>query len=117
MQNKSFSVVKQAKTALLTWADGVKVADRRDRTRNLSLRKRCTNHCTTGPPVSGNFHGFIAWVVRTAKMRGQKRAKSTEMQRVSKHTDSSLSAWFTYVVQNQTMVLVPKRGPVQRVSR
>ena len=37
------------KDCLLTWADGVKVADRRDRTRNLSLRKRCTNHCTTGP--------------------------------------------------------------------
>ena len=32
------------KDCLLTWADGVKVADRRDRTRNLSLRKRCTNH-------------------------------------------------------------------------
>ena len=29
------------KDCLLTWADGVKVADRRDRTRNLSLRKRC----------------------------------------------------------------------------
>ena len=26
----------------------MKVADRRDRTRNLSLRKRCTNHYTTG---------------------------------------------------------------------
>ena len=37
------------KDCLLTWADGVKVADRRDRTSNLSLRKRCTNHCTTGP--------------------------------------------------------------------
>ena len=37
------------KDCLLTWADGVKVADRRDRTRNLSLRKRCTNYCTTGP--------------------------------------------------------------------
>ena len=36
------------KDCLLTWADGVKVADRRDRTRNLSFRKRCTNHCTTG---------------------------------------------------------------------
>ena len=36
------------KDCLLTRADGVKVADRRDRTRNLSLRKRCTNHCTTG---------------------------------------------------------------------
>ena len=36
------------KDCLLTWADGVKVADRRDRTRNLLLRKRCTNHCTTG---------------------------------------------------------------------
>ena len=39
------------KDCLLTWADGVKVADRRDRTRNLSLRKRCTNHCTTGPEL------------------------------------------------------------------
>ena len=37
------------KDCLLTWADAVKVADRRDRTRNLSLRKRCTNHCTTEP--------------------------------------------------------------------
>ena len=36
------------KDCILTWADGVKVADRRDRTRNLSLPKRCTNHCTTG---------------------------------------------------------------------
>ena len=35
------------KDCLLTWADGVKVADRRDQTRNLSLRKRCTDHCTT----------------------------------------------------------------------
>ena len=40
------------KDCLLTWADGVKVADRRDRTCNLSLRKRCTNHCTTGPHTS-----------------------------------------------------------------
>ena len=32
------------KDCLLTWVDGVKVADRRDRTRNLSLRKRRTNH-------------------------------------------------------------------------
>ena len=39
------------KDCLLTWADGVKVTDRRDRTRNLSLRKRCTNHCTMGPPA------------------------------------------------------------------
>ena len=38
------------KDSLLTWADGVKVADRRDQTRNLSLRKRCTNH-TTGPHI------------------------------------------------------------------
>ena len=45
------------------------------------------------------------------------RAKCTEMQRVSNHAESSLSAWFTYVVQNRTTVLVPKRGPVQRVSR
>ena len=46
----SFNVGGQTgKDCLLTWADGVKVADRRDRTRNLSLRKRCTNHCTTGP--------------------------------------------------------------------
>ena len=37
------------KDCLLTWADGVKVADRRDWTRNLSLWKHCTNHCTTGP--------------------------------------------------------------------
>ena len=29
----------------------MKVADRRDRTRNLSLRKRCTNHCTTRDPT------------------------------------------------------------------
>ena len=28
------------KDCLLTWADGVKVTDRRDRTRNLSLHKR-----------------------------------------------------------------------------
>ena len=37
------------KDCLITWADGVKVADRRDRTRDLSLRKRCTHHCTMGP--------------------------------------------------------------------
>ena len=35
------------KDCLLTWADGVKVTDRRDRTRNSRNRKRCTNHCTT----------------------------------------------------------------------
>ena len=40
------------KDCLFIWADGVKVADRRDRTRNFSLRKRCTNHCTTGPHTS-----------------------------------------------------------------
>ena len=34
------------KDCLITWADDVKVADRWDRTRNLSLRKRCTIHCT-----------------------------------------------------------------------
>ena len=38
------------KDCLPTWADGVKVADRRDRTRNLSLRKRCTNHLHCGTP-------------------------------------------------------------------
>ena len=37
------------KDCFLTWADGVKVADPRDRTRTLALRKRSTNHCTTGP--------------------------------------------------------------------
>ena len=37
-----------SKDCLLAWADGVKVADRRDQTRNPSLRKRCTDHCTMG---------------------------------------------------------------------
>ena len=68
-------------------------------------------------PVSGSFHGFIAWVVHTSKIRGRRRAKCTEKQRVSKHAESSLSAWFTYVVQNRTTVLILKCGPVQRVSR
>ena len=42
------SVAKQAKTAFL---HGLTVwkSPRRDWTRNLSLRKRCTNHCTAGP--------------------------------------------------------------------
>ena len=45
-----FNVGSQTgKDCLLTWADGVKVADCRDRTHKLLLRKRCTNHCTTGP--------------------------------------------------------------------
>ena len=35
----------------------MKVADRRDRTRNLSLRQRCTNHCTTGPQAGGGGGG------------------------------------------------------------
>ena len=34
------------KDCLLTWADGVEVADRRDRTRNLSLRKPLTTYTT-----------------------------------------------------------------------
>ena len=46
------SVGQTGKDCLLTWADGVKVPDRRDRTRNLSLRKRRTNHCTTGPHIN-----------------------------------------------------------------
>ena len=41
------------KDCLLTRSDDVKVADRQDRTRNLSLRKRCTNHCTTGRGGAG----------------------------------------------------------------
>ena len=36
-------------------------------------------------PVSGSFYGFIAWVVRTVTIRGQKHAKCTEMQHVLKH--------------------------------
>ena len=39
------SVAKQAKTAFLHGPTVWKVADRRDRTRNLSLRKRCTKTC------------------------------------------------------------------------
>ena len=54
----------------LTWADGVKVADRRDRTRNLSLRKRCTNHCTTGPHTSEPSNKKIASPFST-KERGK----------------------------------------------
>ena len=37
------------KDCLLTRVDGAKVAERRDQNCNLSLRKGCTNHCTTGP--------------------------------------------------------------------
>ena len=33
-----------------------RLADRRDRTRHLSLRKRCTNHCTTGRV----FHWYVS---------------------------------------------------------
>ena len=51
------------------------------------------------------------------KCGDKKRVKCTEMQCVSKHAESSLSAWFTYVVQNRSTVLAPKHGPVQRVSR
>ena len=71
-------------------------------------------------PFWENIIAFVAWVLRTSKIRDKtrrKRAKCTEMQRVSNHAESSLSAWFTYVVQNRTTVLVPKLGPVQRVSR
>ena len=45
-------MVKQAKTAFFGRRPrGVKVADRRNRTRDLSLRKRRTSHCTMGPPL------------------------------------------------------------------
>ena len=37
----------------------MKVADRRDQTRNLSLRKRCTNHCNTGPHTKFNTRGRV----------------------------------------------------------
>ena len=51
------------KDCLLTWAEGVKVADRRDRTRNLLLRKRCTNHCTTDPAsCSQLLPNFLFWL-------------------------------------------------------
>ena len=53
------------KDCLLTWADGVKVTDRRDRTRSLSLRKRCTNHCTMGP-------------LGSSQTKSQKRKRFTE---------------------------------------
>ena len=51
--------VLTGKDCLLTWANGVKVADRRDRTRSLSLQKRCTNHCTTGPHTKQNHRHFF----------------------------------------------------------
>ena len=41
-------VAKQAETAFFAWTDGVTIADRRDRTRNLSLRKHCTDHLHHG---------------------------------------------------------------------
>ena len=61
-------MAKTGKDCLLTRADGVKVADRRDRTRNLSLRKRCTNHCTTGPHTP---HIFGSSGARIEFHRGQ----------------------------------------------
>ena len=45
------SMAKQAKAAFLHGATVWKVADCRDRTRNLSLRKRCTNHFQHGTPT------------------------------------------------------------------
>ena len=60
--------------------------------------------------ISGNFHGFISWVVHTSKMRRRKQVKCTEMQCVSNHAESSLSVWFTYVAQNRTTVVVPTRS-------
>ena len=64
-----------------------------------------------------NFLAGVVSLVCTLEIRGWKRAKCTEMERVSTHAQgSSLSAWFTYVVWNRTTVLVPKRDPVQRVS-
>ena len=49
------------KDCLLTWADGVKVADRRDRTRNLLLRERCTDHWTTGPHTKKSIQARNVW--------------------------------------------------------
>ena len=79
-----------------------------------STHARC-RFCT----FSGSFHSFVAWVVHTSNgdETPRKRAKCTEMQRVSNHAEGSLSARFTYVVQNRTTVLVPKRGLMQRVLR
>ena len=98
---------------------GLEVLDKRwSYSKNvLTTGRQSELACCRFCPVSGNFHGLIAWVERTSNIQGQKRAKCTEMRRASNHAESSLSAWFTYVVQNRTTVLVPKRSPVPRVSR
>ena len=44
---------RQRLPSYMVWVDGGKVADRRDRTRNLSLRKRCTNPLHHGTPHLG----------------------------------------------------------------
>ena len=68
----------------LTWADGVKVAD--GRTRNLSLRKRCTDHTTgTAAPavlhrVLEDLHVPVWWAVRSCYLV----VKSGNFPRVSK---------------------------------
>ena len=64
-------------------------------------------------PVLENFHGYTARLVRTSKIWLQKRAKCTEIQHILNDTEGSLSAWFTYLGQNRTTVLVLERGPVQ----
>ena len=62
-KNTVTSVAKQAKTAFLsTWANGGKVADRRDRTHNLSLRKHCTNHCTRDPTQDNHTNSSLSLV-------------------------------------------------------
>ena len=49
------------------------------------------------------------------KVRGMHR-NAAIMQRVLNYAEHSLSVWFTYVVQNRTTDLVPKRGSLQDVS-
>ena len=56
---------------LFTWPDGVKVADRRDPTRNLSLQKRCTDHLHHGTA----YHQAIS--VQTLNKNGLERKQNT----------------------------------------
>ena len=61
------------------------------------------------------FHKAVQALHLSEKVRGRKCAKCTEIPEVSKHPESSLSAWFM-VVKNRTTVLVFKPGPVKRVE-
>ena len=95
------------KDCLLTWADGVKVADRQDRTRNLSLRKRCTNHLHHRPhdsssPSSSFFHSFFFWPSFLPQTITNVQLKFFKLFLQAGHKQS-WSVWITLILK-----LIPK---------